>query len=56
MRGEEGWREAAREVQARRLFWGHRERLAFPGSLRPWEVEEPLASGPWGAVYALPAD
>jgi hypothetical protein len=56
MRGEDGWRESARAVEARLLFWGPRERRAFPGSLRPWEeVGPPLAAGAWGAVYALPS-
>jgi hypothetical protein len=56
MRGDFGWRESARAVGARLLFWGPRERQAFPGSLRPWaEDGPPLAAGPWGAVYALPA-
>ena len=55
MRGEDGWRESARAVDAGLLFWGPRERQAFPGSLRPWEEGgPPLAAGPWGAVYRLP--
>jgi hypothetical protein len=56
MRGEDGWRESARAVEARLLFWGPRERQAFPGSLRPWEeAGPPLAAGAWGVVYALPS-
>ena len=36
------------------LFWGLRERVAYPASKRPWEqAGPPLASGPWGALYRL---
>ena len=57
MRGEAGWRDSARAVEARLLFWGPREARTFPGSRRPWEADSvPLASGPWGAVYELPSD
>ena len=53
-RGEPGWREEARAVEARLLFWGFREETAFPDSARPWENElEPLASGQWGSLYEL---
>jgi hypothetical protein len=54
MGGEPGWREEARAVDARLLFWGWRERGAFAASSRPWEADRaPLASGSWGAVYEL---
>jgi hypothetical protein len=57
MRGKPGWREAARGVGARLLFWGPREQAAFSGSSRPWEAERaPLATGAWGAVYELGPD
>lgn len=57
MLGEPGWREEARNVDARLLFWGWRERAAFSGSSRPWEAgPAPLATGPWGAIYELPLD
>jgi len=52
--GAPGWREEARAIGADLLFWGPREDVAFPDSLRPWEGEiEPLASGWWGRVYPL---
>jgi hypothetical protein len=55
MRGEPGWRDEARAVDARLLFWGWRERAAFPDSRRPWETgPAPLASGEWGSLYELP--
>jgi hypothetical protein len=54
MGGEPGWREEARAVDARLLFWGWRERGAFADSSRPWETDrEPLARGSWGEVYEL---
>ncbi|MCG6924531.1 MAG: hypothetical protein LJF30_04360 [Acidobacteria bacterium] len=52
--GAPGWREEARAIGAELLFWGPREDVAYPDSLRPWEGEiEPLASGWWGRVYPL---
>jgi hypothetical protein len=57
MRGDPGWLDAARAVDARLVFWGGREQAAFPASIRPWEAgPEPLASGPWGSLYELALD
>jgi hypothetical protein len=54
MRGEAGWREEARALGASHVFWGPRERQAFPFSTRPWaDAGPPVARGPWGAIYAL---
>lgn len=53
MRGEPGWVEDARALGASHVFWGPREAAAFPGSARPWASRPPLASGAWGALYAL---
>jgi hypothetical protein len=54
MRGGAAWREVARSIGASHVFWGAREREAFPGSTRPWSGEgPPLASGPWGELYAV---
>lgn len=53
MRGEPGWAEDARALGASHVFWGPREAAAFPGSARPWASRAALASGPWGALYAL---
>jgi hypothetical protein len=54
MRGDPGWREAARALGASHVFWGWRERQAFPRSARPWtEAGPPVALGPWGALYRL---
>jgi hypothetical protein len=54
MRGEGDYREEARALHARYLFWGLREQAAFPGSRRPWEAAgPPLASGSRGALYRL---
>jgi hypothetical protein len=54
LRGEPRWREEARAIEARLLFWGPREDAAFPGSRRPWEDDlAPIASGRWGRLYAL---
>ena len=54
MRGAPGWREEARRLRARLLFWGSRERVAYGDSLRPWEESTPvLAAGAWGGIYRL---
>jgi hypothetical protein len=56
MRGGPNWREQARELQARYLFWGREEQAQYAGSTRPWEREARLvASGSWGAIYDLEA-
>jgi hypothetical protein len=54
MRGEAGWREEARALHASHVFWGAREQDAFAGSTQPWrEGAPPVATGPWGSIYAL---
>ena len=54
MRGEAGWREEARALRASHVFWGPREQQAFPDSTQPWrDGAPPVASGPWGSIYAL---
>jgi hypothetical protein len=54
MNGAPGWREAARVVGARAVFWGPRERQAFPSSSRAWEATEALiGSGSWGRLYRI---
>jgi hypothetical protein len=54
MRGEPGWRDEARRLGVRYLFWGAREARAFPDSRRPWAGVGPLvAQGAWGALYRL---
>lgn len=52
--GAPGWREQASALGASHLFWGEREAAVFPESSRPWEaLGPPVASGSWGALYAL---
>ena len=54
MTGAAGWKEEARMLRARYLFWGREEKANYPESVRPWEQEAQLvASGPWGAIYDL---
>ena len=54
MRGEADWRQRARRVQARLIFWGPREAREYLDSPRPWEATETLvAEGPWGRLYRL---
>src|SRR5713226_4278824 len=50
MEGAGNWRETARDLRARYLFWGREEQSNYPTSKRPWEATAPLvASGQWGA-------
>lgn len=54
MSGGPDWRNAARRLGVRYLFWGTREAKAWPGSLRPWEACAPrLHSSPHGDLYLL---
>ena len=54
MLGQPGWRDEARALHASHVFWGPREEQTFPGSTKPWrEAAPPVATGPWGAIYAL---
>ena len=56
MRGAPDWREQARALQVRYLFWGREEKTQYAGSTRPWEREaRMLATGSWGAIYDLEA-
>ena len=57
MRGAPDWREQARHLGVRYLFWGREEKTAYRGGTRPWEAEAPaVARGPWGTIYDLEAD
>jgi hypothetical protein len=54
MEGAQNWREIARALRVRYIFWGREELLNYPASKRPWEATAPLvASGGWGAIYDL---
>ncbi len=54
MNGAENWREIARRLHVRYIFWGREEITNYPESKRPWEKTAPLiVSGSWGAIYDL---
>jgi hypothetical protein len=54
MLGAPNWRDLARSLHARYLFWGREEKQNYAKSTRPWEREAALvASGDWGAIYDL---
>ena len=54
MEGAQNWREIARALRVRYIFWGREEMHNYPASKRPWEATAPLvASGHWGAIYDL---
>lgn len=53
--GAPGWRDAARRLGVRYVFWGPREAKRYAKSTRPWEDRPPLAAGSWGAIYDLEA-
>src|SRR5437879_894942 len=54
MEGAGNWRETARDLHARYLFWGREEQSNYPTSKRPWEKTAWLvSSGDWGAIYDL---
>jgi hypothetical protein len=55
MRGEPDWRQQAKALGVRYIFWGREEQLNYPNSTRPWESVLPKAAapGPWGTIYDL---
>jgi hypothetical protein len=54
MLGTGDWRETARHLRVRYIFWGREEQLNYPTSTRPWEQSfAPVASSPWGTIYDL---
>ena len=56
MEGAPNWKELARTLHARYIFWGREEKTNYATSKRPWERESALmASGPWGAIYDIEA-
>jgi hypothetical protein len=54
MQGDANWRNLAKALHARYIFWGREEKANYGASSRPWEKTETLvASGTWGAIYDL---
>jgi hypothetical protein len=54
MKGAPNWKEIARSLDTRYLFWGREEKLNYLTSTRPWERDAALvATGDWGAIYDL---
>jgi hypothetical protein len=57
MNGAANWRDAAKALGVRYIFWGQDERTNYQSSSRPWEASAFLvASGDWGAIYDLAQD
>jgi hypothetical protein len=54
MQGAPNWRDLARTLQARYIFWGREEKANYASSSRPWEKTAMLAAfGSWGSIYDL---
>jgi len=54
MNGAPNWREAAKTLGVRYIFWGQDEKANYQASTRPWETTAFIvASGDWGAIYDL---
>jgi hypothetical protein len=54
MQGANDWRDLARTLRVRYIFWGREEKANYQSSTRPWEKTAALAaSGTWGAIYDL---
>ena len=54
MQGAPNWRDLARTLNVRYVFWGREEKANYSSSSRPWEKTTALAaSGTWGAIYDL---
>jgi hypothetical protein len=54
MLGAPDWRERARALHARYLFWGEEEKRAYASSSQPWRGKAAVvATGFWGTIYDL---
>jgi hypothetical protein len=54
MNGTVNWREIAKQLQVRYIFWGREENMNYPQSQRPWEKSAAvITSRPWGTIYDL---
>ncbi|HJT45821.1 MAG TPA: hypothetical protein VJ721_06055 [Chthoniobacterales bacterium] len=54
MQGAPNWRDIARTLHVRYIFWGNEEKTNYAASTRPWEKTAAIAaSGTWGAIYDL---
>ena len=54
MQGAPNWRDLARTLRARYLFWGREEKTNYAQSAKPWEkTAAVVATGTWGVIYDL---
>lgn len=54
MRGKKDWRDLAKELGVRYIFWGNLEAKNYSNSTKPWKDYGTLiASGDWGEIYDL---
>jgi len=54
MLGAPGWRERARALHTRYIYWGPEEERAYFGSTQPWRGHNAVvATGFWGTIYDL---
>ena len=54
MNGAPNWRDIAKKLGVRYIFWGQDEKANYQSSRRPWEATAFLvATGDWGAIYDL---
>jgi hypothetical protein len=54
LQGEPGWRETARRLGVRYLFWGRDEMENYPDSTQPWrESARSIVKAEWGEVFDL---
>ncbi len=54
MLGAPEWRQAARQLGVRYLFWGSEEKMNYGASTRPWENGSRMVmTRSWGTIYDL---
>jgi hypothetical protein len=54
MQGTNDWRDLARTLHVRYIYWGREEKTNYQTSTKPWEkTAAQVASGTWGAIYDL---
>jgi len=53
MMGAPDWRDIARQLNVRYLFWGPMEETNYDGSTQPWKNLPVAAAGDWGTIYDI---
>jgi len=54
MEGQTNWRDLAKELNVRYIYWGRLEEEKWPTSPQPWKTSCPcVLRDKWGAIYEV---